>query len=112
MEFFDGEVGTDVLFEFFLELLGGGFVLFHLIGGLLIDKHELSILHTELLFVLFELADFEFEEGDGFGQIFLVIVWFFVVLFGKLQFALGVLGLDLELHDDLAEFVDRFGGLA
>jgi hypothetical protein len=112
VEFFDGEVGADVLFEFFLELLGGGFVLFHFVGGLLIDKHELSILHAELLFVLFELADFEFEEGDGFGEIFLVVGGLFVALFGKLQFALGVLGLDLELHDDLAKFVDRFCGLA
>jgi hypothetical protein len=112
VEFFDGDIGADVLFEFFLELFGGGFVLFHLIGGLLIDKHELSILHAELLFVLFELADFEFKEVDGFGKIFLIAVGFFVALFGKLQFALGVLGPDFELHNDLAGFVDRFCRLA
>ncbi len=73
VEFFDGDVGADVLFEFVLKFFRSGFVLFHLIGGLLIDKHELSVLHAELLFVFFELADFEFEEGHGFGEVLLVV---------------------------------------
>lgn len=58
VEFLDGDVRPGVLLDLFLELLRERFVLLHLVGGLLVDEHQLAVLHAQLLLVLFELAQF------------------------------------------------------
>jgi hypothetical protein len=53
-----GDLRPDIFLKFVLKLLSGSFELFHLICGLLIDKHQLPVLHSQLLFMLLKLSDF------------------------------------------------------